>query len=285
MNKFRIISVVLFSLFTSACTKASLLAANFPAYFSNQEIQRNVDFGSDYGSKLDVYTPDDDKQNHPVIVFFYGGAWEYGSKDMYRFAAEAFTSRGYTVIIPDYVKYPKVKFPAWQYDAAKAVVWAHNNISKDQPLFIMGHSAGGAIGAFLAADPEYMKKEGGDRKWITAFAGLSGPYDFVPGEPEYQDMFGPPDRYPLMQLHNYIDGKQPPFLMLWGKDDDTVGKINIEHVVTAMKANGGVYEVKYYDGIDHIDIVGALAKLGRSWAPVVDDVDAFFKKHMSDKAD
>ena len=133
--------------------------------------------------------------------------------------------------------------------------------------------------ALLTADNEYLKKVGGDRSWISAFAGLSGPYDFVPDEPEYQNMFGPPERYPLMQLHNYIDGKQPPFLMAWGTADKTVGKINIDHVVSAMQARGGDYQVKLYDDVDHIDIVASLAILARGRAPVIDDVDAFFKSH------
>jgi len=49
------------------------------------------------------------------------------------------------------VKYPKVKFPAWQYDAAKAVSWTHNNIAQyggdQKQLFVLGHSAGAHIGA------------------------------------------------------------------------------------------------------------------------------------------
>lgn len=274
---------ILSLLVTSACSEALFFAANFPSFFSAQKITRDIDFGSKNGMKLDVYTPDDKNEKRPVLVFFYGGAWMMGSKESYRFAADAFTKHGYVVVIPDYIKYPEVKFPAWQEDAAKAVAWAHNNIAKfggdESRLFIAGHSAGAHIGALLATDEEYLKKEGGSRSWIKAFAGLAGPYDFVPEEPEYKDMFGPPERYKYMQVTNYIDGKQPPMLLLWGLDDKEVAKENITKLETGLKDKSGVWKTKYYEGVNHIDIVGGLAYFGTGRAPVAEDVDDFFIKY------
>ena len=271
-------------LLASACTSAGLFAANFPSLFSSQKIMRDIDFGSEYGSKLDVYTPADVKPNMPVIVFFYGGKWEYGSKSDYRFAADAFTSRGYIVVIPDYVKYPKVKFPLWQADAAKAVAWVHENIGAysgdNKNIFLLGHSAGAHIAALLATDNEYLAKTGGSNAWVKAFAGLAGPYDFVPEEPDLKDMFGPPARYNKMRVTSYIDGKEPPMLLLWGRDDKDVGEQNITKLEKALKARGGKYEVKFYDGVDHIYIVGALSSLAKWRAPVIDDIDKFFRKQM-----
>lgn len=267
----------------SACGSLITAAANFPSRFSDQIATTDIDFGSDYGSKLDVYTPKDDTPTHPVIVFFYGGAWETGSKEGYLFAADAFTQKGYVVVIPDYVKYPKVKYPVWQEEAAKAVAWTHNNINKYKGdasnLFVAGHSAGAHIGAILATDGQYLAMVDGSRKWIKAFAGLAGPYDFTPDEPDYIAMFGPPERYPLMQVTNYIDGKQPPMLLLWGKKDTVVGEVNITKLKAALDKKGGEYKVKYYDGVDHIDIVAALTRIERGNAPVVEDVDAWFKAH------
>lgn len=282
MNKFGLLLVTISSLFASACSKTAVVAANFPALFSDQQITRNIEFGSDNHSKLDVYVPADNQETHPVIVFFYGGKWEMGSRKIYRFAAEAFTSRGYVVVIPDYIKYPKAKFPAWQEDAAKAVAWVHGNIGKykgnPEQIVLMGHSAGAQIAALLATDNEYLAKVGGSRSWVKAFAGLAGPYDFTPEDEDLKDMFSTAgDNYNKIRVSNYIDGKQPPMLFLWGKDDKDVGKINIEHVETALKAKGGDYKIIYYDNVDHIDIVAALAVLARSRAPVIDDVDEWFE--------
>ncbi len=278
MSKISLLMVTLTALLATACSKTALVAANFPAIFSGQKITRDIDFGSPHDQKLDVYVPEGDVKNHPVIVFFYGGAWEYGSKNDYRFAAEAFTSRGYVVVIPDYVKYPKYKFPAWQTDAANAVTWTHNNITKfngnPNQIFVMGHSAGAQIGALLSTDKSY-----GVRSYIKAFAGLSGPYDFTPEEADYKDMFSTSgENYKNIRVTNFVDGKQPPMLLLWGKDDKVVGEINITHLEAGLKARGGEYKVKFYDNVDHIDTVAALAILARGRAPVVDDVDAWFKR-------
>ena len=57
----------------------------------------------------------------PVVVFFYGGGWNSGSKDGYLFAARPFVEAGYIVAIPDYRVYPEVRFPSFVEDAAAAL--------------------------------------------------------------------------------------------------------------------------------------------------------------------
>jgi acetyl esterase/lipase len=267
---------------TIACGRVGLSIANFTAAFSTQKITHNIDFGSNYKSKLDIYTPSNPSKNKPVIVFFYGGKWTFGNKEDYKFVAQAFTKLGYIVVIPDYIKYPKVKFPTWQSEGAKAVVWVHNNIAKyngdNKKLFVMGHSAGAHIGALLATDNKYLKAEGGDRSWIKSFAGLAGPYNFTPEEDDLKNMFGPEDRYKYMNVTNYVDGKQAPMLLLWGKEDKDVGEVNILRLVPTLKKTNSNYMAKYYDNVDHIDILAAISIPARNRAPVIEDVDSFFKK-------
>ena len=43
----------------------------------------------------------------PVVVFFYGGNWDSGSKAMYRFVGRALAARGVMTVIPDYRLYPQ----------------------------------------------------------------------------------------------------------------------------------------------------------------------------------
>jgi acetyl esterase/lipase len=274
-------------LILSACSKATFFAINLPAYFNDNKVVRNIDFGSEYGSEMDIYIPKklaNDKKTLPVIVFFYGGKWSFGSKSDYAFVADAFTKLGYIVAIPDYVQYPKYKFPAWQFESAKAVTWVYNNISKysgdNKNMFLAGYSAGAHIGALLATDNKYMQAAGGDRSYITAFAGLAGPYDFIPDEDDLKDMFGPPEKYKFMHVSNYIDGKQAPILLLWGQKDTVVGEININNLKPAFNKNGGVFEIKYYPEVDHIDIIGAISIFGKNKAPVIDDLDKFFRKNF-----
>jgi len=265
----------------SACTQLGIFVINFPTLFSNQKVVRNLSFGSNYGSKLDLYYPKKSDKPSPVIVFFHGGKWMNGKKQDYRFVADAFTKKGYIVIIPDYVKYPITKFPTWQEDGAKAVVWAYNNVKNyngdKNNLFVMGHSAGAHIGALLATNNEYLLKQKASRSYIKAFVGIAGPYNFIPDDKDLEDMFAPKENYPNMQVSTYIDGKQPPMLLLWGEKDKDVGKSNLDKLENTLKQKGGKYDIKIYPNIDHIDIIAALSPLKQNLAPVLKDIDSFLR--------
>src|SRR5262249_25592652 len=153
----------------------------------------------------------------------------------YRFAGDAFARHGYIAVIPDYRKYPRVRFPAFVEDSAKALAWVYSHIAdyggdRDR-IFVAGHSAGAHICAPLTADPHYLAHEGQDRSTvIRGFAGLAGPYAFTPSEPDLEDMFGPPERYPAMQVTTFIDGTQPPMLLLYGGSDTTVRRYNLDRL-------------------------------------------------------
>ena len=280
----RLVILLFIILAAASCTRVKITAANFPALFSDQIASYDIVYGDKIWQKLDVYKPANVNPKNPVIIFIYGGRWQYGSKSDYRFAADAFTSRGYVVVIPDYVKYPQGKYPQFIEDGAMAVAWTHENIWKYNgdvdKINVMGHSAGAYIGAMLTTDEEYLKHEGGSRKWIHAFAGLAGPYKLVP-KPEYKEeftgIFNDPKDYAPLCVPTYISPHMPPMLLLWGEADDKVEKYQMDDMASAIRKNGGVAETKTYPGIDHVGLVAALSLIKRSTAPVVYDVDAFFR--------
>lgn len=281
MKYLRITALMILTLFTAGCAKLGVWAANAPSAFGNYEVSRDIAYGSESAQMLDVYRPEKGG-NHDVIVFFYGGRWETGSRKDYRFVAEAFTSRGYVVVIPDYRHYPEVKFPGFVDDAAHAVAWVSNNIAayggNPARIHLAGHSAGAHIAALVTADARYLKKyDKSANKTVRSFAGLAGPYDFVPAEPDVQDIFGPPANYPNMQATTFIDGREPPMLLLWGQDDKVVGIENLQKLEARIKARKGRVQTILYPGVDHIWIAGALSWLGKTRAPVAADMDAFFK--------
>lgn len=276
--------VALSSLLLVACTKVGLGVANLPNAFSDTETTKDIAYGTEPWQKLDVYVPPHSSgQSLPVVVFFYGGSWKDGSKDMYPFVGEAFAKQGYITVIADYSKYPQVKFPTFVEDGAKAVAWTYRHIAEYQGdpkrLFIAGHSAGAHIGAMVVADKQYLQAEGLTPSIINAFAGLSGPYDFVPYEDDYKDMFGPPANYPNMQVTTFIDGKEPPMLLLWGADDTIVGKSNMDKLIAKIHAEQGSVESKIYQGVDHVAMVSSLVWFLKSKAPILDDVDDFFQRY------
>ena len=278
--------ILLFIVFAAAsCTRVKITAANFPSLFSDQIGSYDIVYGDKTWQKLDVYRPYNDNKKNPVIIFLYGGRWQYGSKNDYRFAADAFTQRGYVVVIPDYVKYPEGKYPQFIEDGAKAVAWTRQNIWKYDgdinKINVMGHSAGAYIGAMLATDEVYLKNEGGSYKWIKAFAGLAGPYELRFTE-EYKKEFDPifdnPSDYGAICVPTYVSKNTPPMLLLRGSKDNKVDDHHAKVLEEAVKKQGGKVETKTYKGIDHVGIVATLSQLRRESAPVAEDVDNFFKK-------
>ena len=276
--------LALSSAFLFSCTETALFAVNAPTAFDGNKRVTGIEFG-DHGQSLDIYIPSGTSEydSKDVLVFIYGGRWSEGSKNDYKFVGSRFASNGYITVIPDYRKYPNVKFPAFVKDNAQAVAWVHENIGRyggnGSRIFLSGHSAGALHGALLASNEQYFKEEGVDRSVIQAFAGLAGPYDFEPEAEDLKDIFGPPENYPQMQVSTFIDGSEPPMLFLYGGKDTTVHVKNIEKVVSVIKEKGGTVEVKKYDPLDHVGMVSALSWYYNDTYSVTDDILKFFKVH------
>ncbi len=266
----------------AACAQTGLAVLNAPASFGDETVVRDIAYGPEPEQKLDIYMPAGDATKpRNVVVFFYGGRWTNGAKEDYRFAGKAFADLGFVVVIPDYRKYPAVRSPVFVQDGAKALAWVYDNI-KDYNgapgrINVAGHSAGAHIGALLATDAHYLAAEGKKRSAvIRSFAGMAGPYSFIPDEPDLEDMFGPPKNYPLMQATTFVDGKQPPMLLLYGASDTTVKIGNLEKMQQAIKTKGGYVKSIIYPDTDHIGILVALSWLKSDEARALADMAAFF---------
>lgn len=281
MNKIRYLALLVFVVVLPSCTSIGLRVLNAPTAFASFDKSADISFSNSLDLGLDVYAPKGAKANaHPVIVFFYGGRWTTGAKEDYAFVAHRFVNLGYVVVVADYRKYPDVKFPAFVEDAALAVSWTHKNIAEyggraDQ-MFLLGHSAGAHIGALLATDERYLN----DDIKIAGFAGLAGPYDFTPKEDDLVDMFGPPSRFDQMRVTSFIEGNEPPMLLLYGAQDDLVAQFNLDRLKAKIGEEGGDVESIIYPEFDHIDLVTVLSWVKDKKNRVASDIDRFFRKQL-----
>jgi len=172
----------------------------------------DVAYGADPRNKLDIYTPVNLTGKAPVVVFFYGGSWNSGSRTDYGFVGEALASRGIVTVIADYRLYPQVRYPLFLQDSASAVAWAHDHVQAyggdPQQLYVMGHSSGAYNAAMVALDPRLLAAVGQSPKILKGWIGLAGPYDFLPIEnPEVKPVFffpnSPPDSQPINHVAQY----------------------------------------------------------------------------------
>lgn len=179
----------------------------------------------------------------PVVVFFYGGSWRNGSREGYRFVGERLAQAGALVLVPDYRKAPAHAFPDFMYDAAAAVAWARANAERlgGDPgrIYLMGHSAGAHIVALLATDGRYLASTGLAPSDLAGVVALAGPFDFLPlTDPELREVFGAEESWPRSQPVNFVDGDEPPFLLLHGLDDGIVWPRNSERLEAKLSAAG-----------------------------------------------
>lgn len=213
---------------------------------------------------LDIYVPTKGP-SRAVVVFFYGGSWESGRRQDYRFVAEAFTARGYSVVIPDYRKYPEVVFPTFVEDAAAAVAWVHEHVTEygGDPgrIVVVGHSAGAHIAALLALDPGYLNAHGMSTMDLRGMVGLAGPYDFLPLQTARLKAVFPGERLQfLSQPVNVLHAPHPPVQLLVGLKDETVLPRNSESLAQHIRQSGGRVELRYFDDYGHVAMALRLAR-------------------------
>jgi acetyl esterase/lipase len=273
-------------LMLTGCSSFDVINALSPAWGYRRT--NDIAYGNLPRQQLDLYQPTGKTPSAGIVVFFYGGYWQYGEKGDYRFVADALTSRGYTAVLPDYRVYPSTAFPGFVEDGALAVRWAHDHAkqigSDPQHIYLMGHSAGAHIVALLTLDGHYLKQVGLDRSDIRATVALSGPYDFKVDK-ELRPVFGASAATtepvnPAVQPINFVDGKQPPMLLVNGTKDTTVEPGNATRLFARIRAAGGPVQLILYPGWDHSSIIGAFAFEFRWLAPpVLRDSVEFMRKH------
>jgi acetyl esterase/lipase len=273
----RALALVFASALLARCAPVDLLNATIDTH--GLTVQRDVAYGPGPRDRLDVYRPEVGAAGLPVVVFFYGGAWQTGSRSDYVFVAAGLARRGMVVVVPDYRLSPGVRFPVFVEDAARAVAFTRRNAvdwgGDPARLVVAGHSAGAHIAAMLALDPHYLADAGDSREALAGAVGISGPYDFLPiTGADIKEVFAGAD-LPSTQPITFADGHNPPMLLLHGTADDTVYLRNTVNLAAAIRAHGGPVEVKTYDGVGHIGAVIAFAPLFRGKAPVLDDVARF----------
>jgi acetyl esterase/lipase len=240
-----------------------------------------LSYGTLERQKLDVYVPDGGGRDLPVVVFFYGGSWQNGRRQDYRFVAQALVTRGFIAVIPDYRLYPEVKFPTFIEDGALAVSWVAHNISgfggEVARLFLMGHSAGAYIAAMLALNSSYLEHVGLTTRELKGFVGLAGPYDFLPlKSSRLIRIFGGADGIPETQPLNFARAGAPPALLLHGADDKLVGPHNTKNLAQRLREAAGRVEAKIYPGIKHIGLLISLATPFQDGEPAMYDIAPFY---------
>ena len=245
----------------------------------------NIAYGTDPRQRLDVYRPAGARELRPLVVFFYGGSWQGGKRQDYRFVGEALAERGFVAVVADYRVHPQVLYPEFLRDSAAVVAWCRGHAAEfggdDRRLFLMGHSAGAYNVAMLALDRRWLDGVGLDaRRDVRGWIGISGPYDFLPiKDPVVQEIFGPKQNWPDTQPINHASAGAPPALLLTGDTDDKVSPRNTRNLTQKLQGLGVAVDKVLFPGVGHARTLVSFAKPFRDAVPVLDEAARFIDAH------
>ncbi|WP_291426835.1 alpha/beta hydrolase [Deinococcus sp.] len=245
------------------------------------KVVRDQHYGPDVRNVLDVYAPPG-AHNAPVVLFIHGGSWEGGDKNAYAFAGDSLARAGYVTGVMSYRLAPKNRYPDYIQDAAAALRWLRDHASSfgggPDNLFVVGHSAGGFNAVELVDNARWLSEVNVPVSAVRGVVGIAGPYSYdyrkLPSQNAFPLGSSPDDVMP----DRHVRPDAPPHLLLVAANDTTVYPQNALNMEAALKKAHISVERKVLPRLDHITIMGALARnltfLGSTRQDVIRFIDA-----------
>jgi len=268
------------------CSLIEALNAMVPA--DTHHRLEGLAYGDHPRHRLDLYLPlgDAPAAGWPMLLFFYGGSWQTGSRKQYRFFGESLARRGILTAVADYRLHPEVRYVGVLQDSAAALTWLRTRAGQwhgdPDRLYAAGHSAGAFNAAMLALDARWLGEHGlRPAESMAGWVGLAGPYDFRPLlDPALMALFNPPEDPETTpdetQPIFHVTAEAPPALLIAPREDHVVYPgSNTGALAAQLRKHAVPTTERYYRRTNHYTVVGAFAELLRPLAPVLEDVCRF----------
>ena len=270
-----------------------LALSTFGCAFKSVQRNKNISYvqaNSDLGlpeTQLNIFAPRK-ADNLPVLVFFYGGSWKSGKKEMYSFLGNRLARRGVVAVIADYPLNPEFQVPAMEKATTQAVLWTSENIKSyggnaDQ-IFVSGHSAGGHLGALVAVKDSNFESLGKENPLKGSVlidpAGLDMyGYLMETGEGEgkkYTNAFTTdPEIWKQSSPIFFLEKEQIPVLILEGEETYPSIRAGRERFMKEAESKDLPIAVKIYPKKKHIPMI---TQFFWTWSKGYDDILDFIKK-------
>ncbi|KAL2612739.1 hypothetical protein R1flu_024431 [Riccia fluitans] len=151
----------------------------------NFRLHRNVRYGYNKRTLLDVYTPQnsDSTSSLPVVIFVHGGVWASGDKTLFSPIGATLAHNGTIAVLMQYTLYPKVLAKDQVQELSQALSWVHDNIHQfggdPERVHLMGHSSGAHLCGmvFYERVTRNLHGQAGDKRHPKCYIGLSGVYN------------------------------------------------------------------------------------------------------------
>ncbi len=254
-------------------TPIELCRTDFDGYQSR--LARDISYVPDGNSyqKLDVYLPTEGEGPFPTVLAIHGGCFQGGNKNSYLKYASFFNKLGYALVSIDYRLAPRFTYPVQVQDSFCALAWIHANAATygfdTERIIAMGDSAGGYLVAMLGTvETPSLYMEGcphtlPETDWvhgIIPFYGLfnltstDGYTDWVVHkclEPYLGTPFSdiPAELLTEMSPISWVNGSEPPFLLIHGLSDTYLPASVSEDFALALEEVGAEVELLLIEGL------------------------------------
>jgi pectinesterase len=227
---------------------------------------------------LDVTLPTNSDGSFPVILALHGGG---GNKSEFYTWAKHFAELGYATVSINYRGMPgkdmspqKSIYPASVQDTFCALAWIYANADTygfdTQRVASLGFSLGGTLTAMLGTvdDPTpylqgcpYSLPDGQKLQGAITF---SGGFDYtLPMQPELEEYYTAylgadlktnPRLWADASPVTWVNGNEPPFLLLQGRSDEWIDADQPQTFVAAIQKVNESAELQFLPG-DHMSII------------------------------
>jgi len=226
---------------------------------SKTQERRGISYGEEDRQQLDIYEPDEFSGDSDMIVFFYGGGWISGNKDIHRFIGRSWASRGYIVALPNYRLAPEVRYPDQLGDVARSLKWIRENYENyPGKVYLAGHSAGAHLAALVGFSRKWRETAELELEAIKGFMLLSGVYQFYPYEKadyRVREFLGDKRYWEEAQPFKRVDSSLPPVFLAHGEADTEVLPEQSIQLKKKLDELGVRADLLLEDGRGHIEIL------------------------------
>ena len=227
---------------------------------ATSRVASDLPYGDDERQKLDVYMPATAPGTPaPVLLFFHGGYWVIGHKDLMGFMAPAITPAPALLVPVGYRLAPGAKYPQQVDDCRAALRWVYDHIADyggdPARIYVAGHSAGGHLAALMTLQHERLADFGLPADIIKGCFPVSGVFDVTETPPDRREAFlkSDADARDASPLY-HAEGNATPFLLEIGSEDFDNLRAQHPRMLAALRSQPGYVEEMVRDGHNHFQI-------------------------------
>ncbi|MCP3961484.1 MAG: alpha/beta hydrolase [bacterium] len=266
--------------------------ADLPAERLLSGVAYRDDAGADpVKHRLDFFLPEG--EGWPILVFVHGGGWTAGDKslnvsgaDVYANIGRFYARQGIGTAVINYRLQPGATWREQVDDVARAVAWVREHApahgGDPESIFLMGHSAGAQLAAYVALDARALDMYGlspGDLCGVVPVSGAGydladeETYDLGAERAWYEERFraGDPGDDWLRDASaiTYVGPHAPPFLLVHVTNEWKSLHHQNRLLHAALQDAGATSELLVVEGSGHNRMVLTLSHANKKPVPEI----------------